>query len=45
MTRLSKHLTLIVCTAAMMLVGCADSTAPDRRVAARLTLASLGNTT
>lgn len=44
MTLLDKHLTLIACVAALMLAGCADSPAPETRVTARLTLASLGDT-
>lgn len=48
MTLLDKHLTLIACMAALMFTGCADSSGgssgPDKRVTARLTLASLGDT-
>lgn len=44
MTRLDKHFTLIACVAAMMLVGCADSSGPRKPDAARLTLSSLGDT-
>ena len=45
MTLLPKHLTVIACIVALTLAGCVDPPASNQRVTARLTLASLGNTT